>query len=297
MPNIWTTSGEREIPPEMEAERQRLEAELAAIDAAGNEDACHVCGSRENLTEEHTPSKKAGNPPRIVRASIDHERTVELGTVVWTPELIQGGATMRTLCETCNNRSGRWHNPAYIRLVRHCEPLATPENAGRVLDVTLTLHPQRVAKQALTTLVATMQSGVTARFPHVRQLLVEAEARGTLAPLRLGLFLPANKGGRPTGITGSMNRDRRAGRLMAEFSFWPLGWVLAFDDQPVQGTADVSGWTSYGYHDRIDLTVGIPCQWALYAYPADFRPPEEFLRLMQFVRQATQGVDTGPRMG
>src|SRR6266705_271068 len=118
MPNMWTTSGERKIPPEMEAVSQRLEAELAAIDAAGDEDACHVCGSRENLTEEHTPSKKAGNPPRIVRASIDYQRTVGRGALVWTTELIQGGATMKTLCATCNNSSGRWYNPAYVRLVR-----------------------------------------------------------------------------------------------------------------------------------------------------------------------------------
>ena len=75
-----------------------------------------------------------------------------------------------------------------------------------------------------------------------------------------------------------MDLKHRAGRLKAEFSFWPLGWVLAFDDQPVEGTVDISEWTDYGYHDRVALTVRIPCQWALHAYPADFRPPEAFPR-------------------
>lgn len=54
--------------------------------------------------------------------------------------------------------------------------------------------------------------------------------------------------------------------------------TVAFDDEPARGTVDVSDWTHYGYHDRVDLTVGVPCQWALYVYPADFRSPEEFLR-------------------
>jgi len=125
MPNIWTTSRERKIPPEMEAVGKRLEPELAAS-------------------------------------------------------------------EKCNNSSGRLYNPAYIRLVRRCQPLALPDNVGRALDVTVS-HPQRVAKQALTTLVATMQSGVTARFPNLRQLLVEAEARGAITPLLLGLFVRANR--------------------------------------------------------------------------------------------------------
>lgn len=276
MSRFWTTSGDREIPSELEAAMRSLQAEVDAIESAGDEEACHICGSRENLTEEHTPSKKAGNPSRIVSASVDEERSAEQQAVVWKTTLVQGGAKMRTLCEKCNNSTGRWYNPAYVRLVRRCSPLAVPANVGRVVDVTIS-RPQRVAKQALTTLLATMQSGVTVRFPHLRQLLAEADARGAISPLRLGLFLRANAGGRPTGIVGKMDRERRAGRLVAEFSFWPLGWTLTFDDKPVEGTADVSEWTTHGYHDQADLTVGVPCQWAMYANPGDFRAPEEFL--------------------
>jgi hypothetical protein len=140
-------------------------------------------------------------------------------------ELIQGGAKSRALCGDCNNRTGRWYNPAYIRLVKHSEPLATLANVGTVCDIQIAVHPQGVAKQALTTLLATSQPGVVARFPHIRRLLLDAEERGSLAPPRLGLFVRANRGGRPTGITMSLNLERRAARLVAEFSFWPLGWL------------------------------------------------------------------------
>ena len=277
MPDLWvSSSGDKQIPPELEAERQRLEAERAAIAGAGDEDACRVCGSIKALTEEHTPSRKAGNPPRIFRASIDYERTVERGALEWRTELVQGGATANTLCGKCNNMTGRLYNPAYIRLVRRCEPFAIPDNVRRTLEVLVT-HPQRVAKQALTTLLATMESGVTGRYPQLRLLLLDAEAQGAISPLRLSLFIRPNKGGRPTGIGIQMNLDGRPGRLIAEFSFWPLGWILTFDDRPVEGTVDVSDWTKYGYHDQANLTIGIPCQWALWAYAADFREPEEFM--------------------
>jgi len=277
MPYLWATQ-EPEIPDEaMQAEAARVQAELAAIEAVGDEKACRICGGPD-LTEEHTPSRKAGNPSRIVQGSIDYDESVRRGALTWEMELIQGGAKSRALCETCNNRTGRWYNPAYIRLVKHCEPFATLANVGAVCDIQVAIHPQRVAKQALTTLLATSQPGVAARFPHIRRLLLDAEERGSLAPLRLGLFVRANGGGRPTAITLKLNLERRAARLIAEFSFWPLGWLLTFDDQPVEGTLDVSGWTEYGYHEKVDLQAQVPCQWAFWVYPAQFGPAPSILQ-------------------
>ena len=38
--------------------------------------------------------------------------------------------------------------------------------------------------------------------------------------------------------------ERGIGRVLAEFSFWPLGWVLTFDDATVQGAPDtIPAWT------------------------------------------------------
>jgi len=53
MPNMWTTSGEREIPPEMAAEKQRLEAEVAAIDAVRRR------GRLSRLREPREPDRGA----------------------------------------------------------------------------------------------------------------------------------------------------------------------------------------------------------------------------------------------
>ena len=112
-----------------------------------------------------------------MQGSIDHNASVATGEVKWSTELKQGGATTDTVCGTCNNRTGRWYNRAYVRMVKACELPAIPPNAGTVVDVHLEVHPMRVVKQALTTLLATCQSGITRRFPHVRQLLLDAEHR------------------------------------------------------------------------------------------------------------------------
>jgi hypothetical protein len=88
------------------------------------------------------------------------------------------------------------------------------------------------------------------------------------------LYVRANRGGRTSGLASSVDLDRRLGRILAEFSFWPLGWVLTFDDVPLDGAIDVSCWFEIGFHEKQRVTLSVPCQWALSPYPADFRSPD-----------------------
>jgi hypothetical protein len=252
---------------------ERVLAEHRAMEASAPADSCRICGSREELTEEHTPSRRAGNMESLIRGMIDHEASVSGGEVRWNVQLLQGGARAVTLCEACNNNTGRWFNPAYIRLVDACRPSAIPANAGNACEITVELHPQRAAKQALTTLLATSQQGVTTRYPHLREMLARGDTVRPLAPLRLSLYLSANKGARMSGIAITAQERARKVYRLAEFAFWPLGWVLTFEDAPVEGTVDVSSWVELGYHDKQQLTVAVPCQWVVAPYPCDFRAP------------------------
>ena len=57
------------------------------------------------------------------------------------------------------------------------------------------------------------------------------------------------------------------GRVPAEFSFWPLGWVLTFDDATVQDALDVSDCFKIGYQEQRKFTCVVPCHWV--AAPRD----------------------------
>ena|SRR6266508_4561418 len=148
MSDMWVTRpGEEHLLSAMGEVASRLHSELESIRRVGDDQGCRVCGTREPLTKEHTPSKKAGNPMRAMRGSIDYSRSRERGEVTWVSELIQGGVTTLSLCSRCNNSTGRWYNAAYVKLAKYCAPLAIPANAGAMSDVRLTIHPQRVLKQ------------------------------------------------------------------------------------------------------------------------------------------------------
>ena len=153
--------------------------------------------------------------------------------------------------------------------------IATAKAAGTACEVSV-LNPQRVAKQALVSIVATSQPGLTAKYPHLRAFLQRKEARAPLAPCRLWLYLKANQGGVSTGLATALDIDRGQGHLVAAFSFWPLGWIMTLDGADVPGTLDVSAWTELDYMDRGPVVASIPCQWAISPYPGDFRSPDDF---------------------
>jgi hypothetical protein len=279
MVDMWAVGPESRDPARLERIRQeaeRVQAEVAILQA-GDESTCRVCGSADGLTDEHTPSRKAGNLPRLIEVTVDVEASEATDEIAWQTQLRQGGARAATLCKTCNNSTGRRYNPAYIRLVQQCGEWAVQENAGRTCNIALDLHPQRAVKQGLTSILATSQAGIIARHGHLRELLLDPESVRSLVPLRLWLYLRANSGGRNTGVACTVAEETGVGRVLAEFSFWPLGWLLTFDDVPVDGAVDVSSWFEIGYHDQRRFCCAVPCQWAHLAYPADFRSRKDIL--------------------
>lgn len=209
----------------------------------------------------------------MVRGVIDYAASAAGGSVVWRGETIQG-AKYDSLCGPCNNNTGSWYNGAYVRMVRACAKVARPKAAGTSCDVAI-LNPQRVAKQALVSLIATSQPGLTARYPGLRALLLDRESQASLVPSRLWLYLKANQGGVSTGLATALDIDRGEGHLVAGFSFWPLGWILTLDGTEATGALDVSAWTTQGYMDRGPAIAKIPCQWAISPYPGAFRGPED----------------------
>ncbi len=272
--NARTREHLRQPAPELEAEGARLREELAAIEAGGDEAACRLCGKPGALTVEHAPSRAAGNEGALVGGRIDDEATMSSGEVRWATDISEG-ATFRTLCE-CNSKTGQMYNPSYVTFVQACRPLAIPSNAGRLCQLRVARRPL-VAKQALTSLVATSQPGLTTRYPVLRELLLNRSARGPIYPLRLWCYQMANRAGMYTGVTASINVLRMKGRLIAGFAFWPAGWILTLEaGEVVPGALDVSGWLELD-RDREPVTVEVPCQWA-NLYPGDFRSPDDVIR-------------------
>lgn len=271
---VWVTRPGNEFPEDPELNRSIEEKQelFARINGDGDIECCRICGSTQNLSLEHTPSKAAYNKKSFLEFSVSHPL---MQFLKWKARKVQGGSKSKTLCKLCNNNTGSWYNPEYVKLARTCSSLAKPRNANKIMSVRTCFSPSRVIRQALTNICSVSQLGLCKNYTHLKNYLLNRVQTIELQPLKVGLFINIANTGRSSGVTLFVDARRKIARLMAEFSFWPLGWILTFDDLPYSGTLDVTSWASYGIDEELELTLDIPCQWAVSPYPGDFRSPAE----------------------
>lgn len=232
---------------------------------------CHLCG-KSQLSKEHVPSKKAFNKHNLISFKIRRP----LGRFLsWESEINQGGNVVRTLCSDCNNLTGAWYNPAYVKFARYCSKVAVLGNANKILPIRFDSHPLRIAKQALIHIISTSQSGLVKEYPMLKSLILNKETKESIEPFRLGMYLRCHKGARTSGITIIGNKNVDSVEVLSEFSFYPFGWILAFQKETMNDLCDVSNWFLEGYFEKKTLELEVPCYWTIQAYPKDFRSPVE----------------------
>lgn len=246
------------------------------IESMGDRSACRICGSAEKLTKEHLPSRSVFNKAKLITFSVMEPLLTRF--LHWKPSLAQGGSQDETLCKRCNNNTGSWYNLDYLKFARACSRFALGNKSGDTADIDVNIYPGRLIKQALSYLLSTCQPGLGLKYPNLRELVKNKDKTSDIAPLRIGLFTRVNKGGRHSGITIFVDIKKETARLIAEFSFWPLGWVLTFDNEPFNGTFDITNWVNVETKRKINIKMKIPCQWCVSPYPGDFRKPDEVFR-------------------
>lgn len=244
---------------------------IKSIEDISKSNVCHICGKTE-VSTEHTPSRKAFNAKDLILLKIAKPLSKFLA---WEPHFIQGGNFVRSLCTSCNNITGAWYNPAYINFVRACAKESILKNANQNVRVKVCSYSQRIIKQGLVHLLSISQSGIVQRFPEMADLLLDREKRGVIDTFKIGIYIRANKGARSTGLAFAVNFEKESVDIVSEFSFWPIGWILAFDKESLQGTVDITHWLNDEYNDKREFEIEIPCRWAVLQYPKDFRTPDE----------------------
>ena len=270
---IWVTKPGQElsVSQSLSEKIDKAQAFINSIEALSQEGVCHLCGRKE-VSREHTPSRAAFNSKDLIALRIAKPLQNFLR---WVPEIQQGGNVNQSLCRLCNNQSGAWYNPAYVKLARACYKIAQESNANQHVEVKVNTYPVRILKQALVHLVASSQPGLTEKYPLLREFLINKENSLEDVPFRMGLYARVNKGSRSTGVAFGANFQEEAVEISSEFSFWPLGWVLAFEGTSLDDLTDVTSWGREGYYDKKEIEVMLPCHWAIQAYPRDFRSPEQ----------------------
>ena len=244
---------------------------------------CAICGQFGPLTKEHVAPRKAFNDGSVLFEKM--EGALPSGEVRWRDRTLQGGNWVRTLCDKCNTLTGHWYGQAYVEFSRRCaeacERVKRPEESG---TASFRIAPSRVAKEALAIFCSACGPSLASEHVGLQSLILDPKVQGLLTPLRLYAYLclggKHEKGAvvaRSSGKARVVNLPTGAFKIVAEFAYWPVGWVLSFTDQRLPLLAEVTHWLSdYGYEDTPETVhVSLVAHEINTALPLDYRTREQ----------------------
>ena len=250
---------------------------------------CHICGRSGKLSFEHVPPEAAFNN-RAVR-EIRGEAVFYANLDKISGKISQRGAGSYTLCEPCNNNTGRWYGPAFVDWTYQAMHILYATRGEASLYYTFHIFPLRVIKQ----IICMFFSANGPHFSEAHQDLVRfvrnPSASGIDPKYRIYAYFNASGRSRQSGVASVLNFDTHTIRVMSEIAFPPLGYLMTFesnppDDRPV----DISFMAKYHYHDWKPLSLRLPVLPIYTAFPGDYRDRK---RVLQDAKQ-TQAYSGNP---
>jgi hypothetical protein len=137
----------------------------------------------------------------------------------------------------------------------------------------------RIAKQVITTMIASAQEGFADEHPELRQFVLDRESRLPPEKLRLSTYLCSTRTGRSTGLAVAMQAGASP-HWMVEVALQPFSYVLSVSGEThYTGPVSIAEWGSYGYDEVATVTVPqIPLLPTHEAFPGDYRTKDEIRR-------------------
>jgi hypothetical protein len=237
---------------------------------------CWLCGEHRQLTLEHIPPRSAFNDHDILLQSVD-KITEVVGQVVWQSEIVRG-CTVRSLCSECNNRGGAKYGTHYADLIRDIAEKVDRAADGETIGVVVN-RPLSILKQVMQNFVSANGQHFVTTHPWLRKFLRNSRNKDFPPDWFVYAFAVNNTSGRSTGISGFYDLSRKRICVVAEFTFWPLGTVLAFQPMDDYRLAPIHQYAKYDYTDsRTKVILNLPVNPVVSAQPVDFRSRDEIVR-------------------
>jgi hypothetical protein len=237
---------------------------------------CWLCGEYRVLTLEHTPPRSAFNDHDILLQSVD-KLTDQVGHVIWQGEVVRGW-TVRSLCGECNNWTGAKYGTHYAELIKDVAEKVDKVADGDTIRVIVN-RPLSILKQVVMNYVSANGQHFVKTHPWLRKFLRNSRNQDFPPDWYVYAFAVKGTSGRKTGIGGFCDLIRKRICVVAEFTFWPLGTVLAFQPMDDYRLAPIHQYAKYDYTEsRAKLILDLPVNPAASAYPVDFRSNEQIVK-------------------
>jgi hypothetical protein len=195
-------------------------------------------------------------------------------------KILQKGSGAYSLCEDCNNRSGRLFVPELARWTRIGNAAlgeldlasldAQVDPAYAVLEIK-DVRPGRFMKQMVTMFLALTSGGVAQKHVDLREYAKNPKVVGLPPQYQFYLALTAGPNARYNG--GSVTMTLGAGMVFAlELSFPPFTYILSVDEGiPAIETGNITSFVDVGINQTANVTMQLRVGFTHTAIPLDLR--------------------------
>lgn len=255
---------------------------------------CWLCGEYRVLTLEHIPPKSAFNDHDILLQSVD-KLTEQVGQVIWRSNVVHGW-TVRSLCGECNNRAGSKYGSHYADVIKDVAEKVDKAEDRAVISIVVN-RPLSILKQVMQNFVSANGQHFVKTHPWIRKFLRSSRSKDFSPDWYVYAFAAKGPSGRKTGVGGFYDLIQKKTCVVSEFTFWPIGTVLAFQPMDNYRLAPIHQYAKYDYTEsRAGVILDLPVNPADSAYPVDFRTKEQIINQRPSEAQHTVTEEQGKEM-
>lgn len=251
-------------------------------------DKCALCGSKEKLSFEHIPPRKAFNFERIKPVMgenlIEDPNRLPWDTTGLRYENQQSGMGYYCLCESCNNNTGSWYADEYVTLAHTLHRVLDGDKAKEWEGIGIKgLHPLRFIKQVIT-MFCDINDPDNPEFDQLRRFVLDKEcSEMDKKKYKICMYLTRSVNKRYLGysILIRENKDKFESIAMSEITAYPFGFILYFDptDEIEYEGFDITCCADFNYDDECEVVMPVVIKDVNTSYPLDYRTQEQILKV------------------
>ncbi|MCU1286390.1 MAG: hypothetical protein JWO13_2740 [Acidobacteriales bacterium] len=236
---------------------------------------CWLCNKYGKLSKEHIPPEAAFNDCPLFLMEIDR-RCEEL---TWNQgEQFQHGVYFRSLCERCNNQSGRLYGGAYVDLARR-----VAERIGNVREFhSISLlglrRPLPILKQVMLQFVTANGPGFASANDWIGPFIKSRTNTAIPKDIAIYMFASNMRSSRKSGVSAHIDLTTGKQNIVAEFTFWPLGTVISWGDLSDNRLTPIHHWAQYPFEYAGTVDLHLSVNPIASGYPIDFRNRSQMTR-------------------
>lgn len=246
---------------------------------------CHICGKNTELTFEHLPPNKAYNDHKVkVINGVDY---IGRNQLPWDYsgvkyEYSQKGSGLLSICEKCNNCTGKWYGNEYIKFSNSVLKFLLDnekdiDKANAYEFKFKDFYPLRFLKQVVSMFASIFYEETVPNDKELQRFILDRDYN-VLNPLkyRITMYVLKTPKNAWFGNTAMINIYTKSIKEISVLDLFPLGFEFEFNPIGEPNNLDITQFANnYGYYDKCDITMVVYARERNGIFPGDYRTKEE----------------------